>query len=370
MADTKAVVGTLAVPVLMGAAALMLPFFIIAGAAGAAPDPLGLCGSGGTAQTVSGVSLSVEQMGNAQTIVTTVASMHAPAYAATVALATAYQESKLINSAAQLDHDSEGLFQQRVSIYTAHVAIDPVKATEAFVTRLLGVPNWQTIPLTQAAQTVQLSAFPNAYTGWQPLADTLTGQLWPAAAAAAAGATPASPVPGPVASAVASPTAVSVPPVACTDRGGAGGSNIAGNTTVPAGLVVDGSPAAQIAVAFAIAQLGKPYVFGAAGPDAYDCSGLVMVAWAQAGVALPHYTVSQLGHGTPEPTDLSQAVAGDLVFIPGSDGTAAAPGHVGMVVGHVGTRTYLIQAPMTGLSVEISDAANWAGSVVDVRHIG
>jgi len=49
-----------------------------------------------------------------------------------------------------------------------------------------------------------------------------------------------------------------------------------------------GSAKAQIAVAYARAQLGKPYVFAAAGPDAFDCSGLTMMAWAAAGVSLPH----------------------------------------------------------------------------------
>ena len=52
------------------------------------------------------------------------------------------------------------------------------------------------------------------------------------------------------------------------------------------------------AVAYARAQLGKPYVFGAAGPDAFDCSGLTMMAWAAAGVSLPHYAPSQMQNGS------------------------------------------------------------------------
>ncbi|MEP7179040.1 MAG: NlpC/P60 family protein, partial [Pseudonocardiales bacterium] len=55
---------------------------------------------------------------------------------------------------------------------------------------------------------------------------------------------------------------------------------------------------AQKAVAFATAQIGKPYVFGAAGPDAYDCSGLTMAAWAAAGVSLPHSAADQYNYGT------------------------------------------------------------------------
>src|SRR5262249_45495485 len=154
--------------------------------------------------------------------------------------------------------------------------------------------------------------------------------------------------------------------------GGAGkvvgptGNNIAGTTTIPAGFVITGSPKAQTAVRFALQQLGKPYVFAAAGPAAYDCSGLTLAAWATAGVALPHLAAAHATLGTPEPTDLTQAVGGDLVLISGSDGTPQAPGHVGMVAGYLdardGRHLYLIQAPMTG-PIELTQATEWRGQV-------
>jgi hypothetical protein len=72
--------------------------------------------------------------------------------------------------------------------------------------------------------------------------------------------------------------------------------------------------------------------------------------------------------GTPEPADLSQAVAGDLVFIPGSAGTAAAPRHVGMITGWV-ARPDLIQAPHTGAVVELTEVGAWAGQIAAVRHL-
>ena len=82
----------------------------------------------------------------------------------------------------------------------------------------------------------------------------------------------------------------------------------------------------------------------------------------------------QVSAGTPEPTDLSQAQAGDLVFIPGSDGTPTDPRHVGMVAGTVtdaaGVHLYLIQAPHTGANVELTETTAWSGRIVDVRHIG
>ena len=67
-------------------------------------------------------------------------------------------------------------------------------------------------------------------------------------------------------------------------------------------------------------------------------------------------------------------------MIPGSGGTAANPGHVGMVAGTVYTvytvytggnrRLYLVQAPRTGMPVEVTPASAWSGQIVDVRHIG
>lgn len=91
------------------------------------------------------------------------------------------------------------------------------------------------------------------------------------------------------------------------------------------------SAAAAIATAFALHQLDKPYVFGAAGPYAYDCSGLTMAAWARAGVALPHSTLDQARAGTQ--TTRADLVPGDLVLVPGDDGSLGAPGHVGMYLG-------------------------------------
>src|SRR5665213_4585202 len=132
MTASKIGAGTLAVPVLIGVAALMLPFIVVAAAVGPAlPPSAQVCAGGGAGQTIAGVRLTAEQLANAQTIVSTVASMGQTSYAATVALATAYQASRLDNLAANVAHDSEGLFQQRVSVYSAAVALDPVNATEA-----------------------------------------------------------------------------------------------------------------------------------------------------------------------------------------------------------------------------------------------
>ncbi len=87
-----------------------------------------------------------------------------------------------------------------------------------------------------------------------------------------------------------------------------------------------------VALSYVLAQLGKPYLWGASGPDAFDCSGLTMMAWAQAGVRLLHYTGDQMNEGVAVNSyvDISP---GDLVLVPGSDGTISNPGHVGMYLG-------------------------------------
>jgi cell wall-associated NlpC family hydrolase len=83
-------------------------------------------------------------------------------------------------------------------------------------------------------------------------------------------------------------------------------------------------------LAYAEAQLGKPYVFGASGPDAFDCSGLAMMAYRAAGIVIPRTAAAQWDWGRQIPA--SQVQPGDLVFFAGADGTPAAPGHVGIVL--------------------------------------
>lgn len=365
------------VPAYLGLVLVIMPFLVLGAAGGAASLPPGqvLCAGGGTGATVAGVQLDAEQMGNAKTIVSVTAGRHLPVFAAVVAVDTAYTEATLHNITTQTDHDSEGLFQQRVSLYGEAVAADPVKATNAFLDRLVGVANWQDTPADVDAQIVQISQHPERYTPNVALAQQIVGQFWAAAAAAAGPA----PTPGGARTSGSSTPATPAGASVCAGGGGAGhivgpvGNNVAGTTSIPAGLVLTGSAKGQKAVQFALQQLGKPYVFAAAGPDAFDCSGLTLAAWATVGVALPHFAAWQMNMGTPEPTNLSQSVGGDLVLIPGSDGTAQAPGHVGMIVGYTdqkdGRHLWLVQAPMTGVPVELTEATEWTGQVVSVRHI-
>jgi len=121
-----------------------------------------------------------------------------------------------------------------------------------------------------------------------------------------------------------------------------------------------GGNAVAAATAFAKAQTGKPYAFGAAGPDAYDCSGLVYAAYAAAGIHIARTTYQWQQDGPVVP--LSQIQPGDLLFSAGSDGTASDPGHVVMYLGN----GQVIQAPQTGQDVR-TGPVNLASVVVATR---
>jgi hypothetical protein len=134
-------------------------------------------------------TLSPEQADNAALIAATSVRRGLPARAATIGLATAMQESKLVN-VDYGDRDSLGLFQQRPSQGwgTEEQVQDPVFATNAFFDALVKVPGYTELPVTEAAQAVQRSAYPEAYaahedlarafasalTGWSPAALTCT----------------------------------------------------------------------------------------------------------------------------------------------------------------------------------------------------
>jgi cell wall-associated NlpC family hydrolase len=118
------------------------------------------------------------------------------------------------------------------------------------------------------------------------------------------------------------------------------------------GSVLDALSMPNVAVAtaiqFAQEQIGKQYVFGATGPNAYDCSGLVMMAYRAAGINIPRTAADQFHFGAP--VSASAVSPGDLVFFKGADGTVANPGHVGLVTG----KNTMIEAYATGFPVRVS----------------
>jgi len=109
--------------------------------------------------------------------------------------------------------------------------------------------------------------------------------------------------------------------------------------------------AATIAITYAEAQLGKPYPWRGTSPAAFDCSGLVMMAYRQAGVFIPRTSQAQWAWGPKIQPGHEQP--GDLVFFAGADGTQTDPGHVAMVIGN----HKMVEAYATGFPIRISSYA-------------
>ena len=107
------------------------------------------------------------------------------------------------------------------------------------------------------------------------------------------------------------------------------------------------------AVAFAEAQIGKPYVWGATGPGSYDCSGLTQASWGAAGVPLARVAAAQFNDGVHVP--VAAAAPGDLVFW-STNGTAAGIYHVGIALGN----GQMVDAPKPGTTIRVEGI--WPGA--------
>jgi len=140
------------------------------------------------------------------------------------------------------------------------------------------------------------------------------------------------------------------------------------NNGLPPTYVIpaDATVAETVAITYAFAQLGKSYLWGGTGPTAFDCSGLTMMAWARAGVALLHYTGDQINEGTAV-ISYADVSPGDLVLVPGSDGTIANPGHVGIYLGDG-----LVESAVdVQYGVIVQPYSNFvSGGLSGIRHVG
>jgi len=274
------------------------------------------------------VDLSAEQAANARVIVAVGQERGVSERGLLIALMTAAQESTLRNLDYG-DRDSLGLFQQRPSMGwgTPAQVRDPAYAAAAFYggpaspTRnrgLLGVPGWESMPLTVAAQAVQRSAFPNAYAKWEDDA-----RAW-------------------LADILARPVTVDCPPGA-------------GSPVVALG-------AAQVAITAAARWLGTPYAWGGgsltgpsegfgmgAGTVGFDCSGLTRYAWAQAGILLPRTSREQWYAPGTRITTLAALQPGDLVFFATNTANPATIHHVAIALGN----DAMLEAPQTGDVVKV-----------------
>jgi cell wall-associated NlpC family hydrolase len=313
------------------------------GVTGTAQQPVTACGTAPvlTGQAIDGVAVSIAQMNDAQVIYDVSVGLGLPQRAAVIAEATSMQESRLLDLPSGTS-DSLGLFQQRPSMGWGPPAeiMQPVYAATQFYAALVKVPGWPSLPLTVAAQAVQASKYPSAYAKWEPLGDALAATFSGEA------------------------------DNCLTDNGIGGGVPVSG-IPLPKGFALPpGTPAAVVtAIAYATAQVGKPYIWAGVGPAGYDCSGLVMMAYRAARIDLPRTTYQQVHAGTAVCT-LSQLQPGDLLFTPGADGTLEHPGHVGMFIGSYHGQGLVVQAPETGEDIKITPLGGyWAQQTVAIRRV-
>ncbi|MEH0933982.1 C40 family peptidase [Micromonospora psammae] len=301
---------------------------------------------------------SKEQMGHAAVIVAVGVDRGVAPRGWVIALATAMQESTLRNLPGG-DRDSVGLFQQRPSQGwgTAAQLRDPRYTAGAFYTALLAVDGWQAMAVTDAAQSVQRSAYPGAYAKWEDDAIAVVRVL--------TGGSAAGPVADDLEQAMSNPLCLFD-----AGDGQRGGEQV----PLPAGFDLPaGTPAPVVtAVGWALAQRGSPYTFGGDCTAAHsgiparqcDCSSLMQQAYRAAGISLPRTTAEQV-HAGIAVNDVGDLRPGDLLFIPGSRGSTARPGHVGMYIG----QGLLVQAPHSGDVVKVSRLSAWAERLAAVRRV-
>ncbi|GAC1383941.1 MAG: C40 family peptidase [Marmoricola sp.] len=250
------------------------------------------------------------------------------------------------------DHDSLGLFQMRPSTGWGSVAnlMDAEYDAEAFYggptgpnhgspRGLLDITDWKLLPKGAAAQAVEVSAFPDRYASFEPVAVAILNAMATGTASSSCGNTASNSGPG-------------------------------SDLPLPAGF-------AGALIAAAKSQLGKPYVWGGGaytGPSGigsdgrgpgWDCSGLVMYAAYQASggkLRLPHYSGAQITFGQPVGWDDKQP--GDLIFF--TEPGASAPHHVAIYTGD----GKILQAPRTGENVRYGTVSEFAGQIMTVRRLG
>ncbi|WP_329553669.1 C40 family peptidase [Streptomyces sp. NBC_00696] len=323
---------------------------------------------GDTKETVSvaGLDDPAEQVPNAKTVQATGVAMNIPARGQIVALATALQESGLRNLAYG-DRDSLGLFQQRPSQGwgTANEILDPVHSATKFYEALEKVSGWQSLSVTQAAQAVQRSGFPEAYAKWEPLATALQQAIAPLLPTTSGTSASAS-ASGSAETGSNSPTTAG----SCTADGDGTDFGTIPAGAVPAGYKIPADAPAKVrtAIRWALGQLNTLYQWGGSCTNSHgsdpmgrcDCSSLMQQSYKAAGLTLTRTTYTQVKEGKAVSVDALEP--GDLVF---TEGTAQIPEHVGMFIG----QGLIINAPHTGDVVRIATLASWKPQILAARRV-
>ncbi|MBK1789004.1 C40 family peptidase [Prauserella cavernicola] len=223
-----------------------------------------------------------------------------------IAIQAGMTESRLRNLTYG-DRDSLGIFQMRPSMGwgTVQQVTNPPYQVNKFYDVLEEVPDWQNMRPGDVAQAVERSAFPDRYHSWEPMAVHLienVGQIENASG--------------------------------CGEGAGA---------VLPPNEVAGG------AIQFALREQGKPYVWGATGPNSYDCSGLMLRAYEAAGVTLPRVSRDQYKAGAMLPVEESQP--GDLLFWAYDSSDPSTIHHVAMYLGD----GKMVEAQQSGVPVHTRD---------------
>lgn len=339
---------------------LVVSLTVVASTEAAQPPRIPVCASTGP---VNG--LSAAQAQNARTIVA-VAEPRGGRQSALIAVMVSLAESDLrslgnptagtpdAGEGVGYDHDSVGLFQQRANWGSAGERMDAVTSTNLFLDALLSQDGWESRPPWVAAQHVQRSAFDGRPSAANHGSAVYGGNYQVQLARARA-----------ILDGIGAPS-LSTDRCGGVDVPSGGTPATPGAYGLPAAYAVPATASmpARTAVTYALAQRGKPYLWGGTGPDRFDCSGLTQRAWAKAGKAIGRTTYDQLRDGTE--TTVAQLQPGDLVLIPGSQGTLASPGHMGMYVGS----GFVVHAPRSGDVIRVTAlAAFTAGGISGLRHI-
>lgn len=320
----------------------VLVVVVVIGAAGAPPATTTLAAGAGLGSAcpvgevpkLTAAGLTPAQEAVATAIISTGQAMGVPPQGWVVQLATARQESGLLNLAnpavpesLTLPHDgtgqnldSVGIDQQRPSWGTVVQRMTPATAARLFFERLVTVPGWQAMPVTDAAQAVQHSGLPGAYAQWETLARSIVAA--------------------------------------------AGGPAAASCTTAPVVPALPGTATAVAAAAIRHAEtaLGTMYAFGGSCADPHspdtskhcDCSSLVMTAYAAAGISIPRTSEQQWlalppVQGMTAANVALAAAPGDLLYYNPGEQLAGLPGHVVLALGN----GRMLEAPHAGAVVHI-----------------
>ncbi|MFI9261398.1 C40 family peptidase [Streptomyces sioyaensis] len=315
-----------------------------------------LKGDGHGSVFVPGLDDPREQISNAKTIQAIGVALKVPARGQIVALATALQESGLRNLDYG-DRDSLGLFQQRPSQGwgTATQVRDPVHASTKFYEGLLKVSGWESMTVAQAAQAVQASGVPDAYTKWEPLATALQKAI-------------ANDLPNEGGSGKDSKQEAAIGECGAGGDGSEFGPIPAGSVPKGYKIPADAPKTVRRAIRWGLGQLGTPYQWGGhcthpRGQDPMgrcDCSSLMQASYKAGDTSISRTTYTQVKEG--KAVSVEALKPGDLLF---TRGTATAPEHVGMFIGG----GLILQAPRTGDVVKISTLAEWRPDILAARRV-